>query len=348
MVKNTNYTCVTTIYTMIAVAQSERTMTNTIPRIAVSILNYNSAPSTIACVQSLMNAEEAAKGSYRLDLYVSDNASSDEDQQQLQHAISLAPNVHFKNNSKNLGFAAGHNSNLRTVFSQPHPDYIWILNNDCIVAIEAPGELLKCAQNDSHVGIWGATLLEVNGQTIQCAGGCTYNSWISSFKQFGKGTSLSELEKLKTIDFDYISGASLFFPLATFQDGLRSVTVSSSELQTQDTQWLNECFFLFFEELDLAKRLAPGLSLGWAKDALIVHEGGASTGARQNQRTSTAEYHSSLSALKFTSLYYPGHLWFTAPARFILKSLLLLFTGQYQLLKPLKQAYRDFRSNKAE
>lgn len=319
-------------------------MTNTIPRVAVSILNYNSVRSTIACVQSLTNAEETAQGTYRLEIHVSDNASSDDEQQQLQLAFSQATNVNFKNNSKNLGFAAGHNNNLRTIFSQPHPDYIWILNNDCLVGMETLTELLKCAQKDSHVGIWGATLLEVNGQTIQCAGGCTYNSWISSFKQYGNGTSLSQLARLKPIAFDYISGASLFFPLATLQSGLRRVAGTSSEHQIQHTQWLNECFFLFFEELDLAKRLAPGLRLGWAKDALIVHEGGASTGTRQNQRTSTAEYHSSLSALKFTSLYYPGRLWFTAPTRFLIKSLLLLFNGQYQLLKPLKQAYRDFRS----
>jgi len=106
---------------------------------------------------------------------------------------------------------------------------------------------------------------------IQCAGGCFYNSWISSYRQFGRGKSLAQLDQLEPAEYDYIVGASLFFPVATLHSGLRHLPISSADGHTDQQQWLNESFFLYFEELDLAKRLKPGLGMAWCKDALIKH-----------------------------------------------------------------------------
>jgi GT2 family glycosyltransferase len=107
-------------------------------------------------------------------------------------------------------------------------------------------------------------------------------------------------------------------------------------------KFLNEGFFLYFEELDLAQRLKPGLTLGWCRDALITHTGGESAGTGGSQRSAQAEYHSTLSALKFTRLYFPGRLWVMAPARYAAKCLQLLLTGKFRLMGPVNAAYRDF------
>ena len=165
-------------------------------RVAVSILNYKSAQSTIACIQSLQAAAKLASETCYLEIFISDNASGAEDQHQLQQALGGMPTVHFRTNDKNLGFSAGHNRNLEAIFSGFNADYIWILNNDCLIAETALGALVECAKNDPEVGIWGATLLESDGQTIQCAGGCFYNSWISSYRQYGHGKHVSQLNQL--------------------------------------------------------------------------------------------------------------------------------------------------------
>ena len=78
-------------------------------RVAVSILNHNSAQNTIACVQSLLVAEKAACGSCHLEIFIADNASGDEDQQQLRRPLEQLASVHFQINNENLGFSAGHN-----------------------------------------------------------------------------------------------------------------------------------------------------------------------------------------------------------------------------------------------
>jgi len=313
-------------------------------RLAVSILNYNSAQSTIACIQSLLVAAKSASETCHLEIFISDNGSKAEDQRQLQQAMEEIPTVHLRINDKNLGFSAGHNRNLGAIFSDFKADYIWILNNDCLITEAALGALVMCARNSPEVGIWGATLLESDGQTIQCAGGCFYNTWISSYRQYGHGKHVSQLDQLKSVEYDYIAGASLFFPVATLQKELWPTTGADADQPAGKQQWLNERFFLYFEELDLAKRLKAGIGMAWCKSALIKHVGGSSTGTSNSQRSELAEYHATLSALEFTRLYYPRRLWLMAPSRYFFKLLVLLVRGDTRLIGVMTKAYRDFRS----
>ncbi len=311
-------------------------------RVAVSILNHNSANSTIACIRSLWVAGNAAGSECRLDVYVADNASSDQECLQLQRSLHGLTNTHLRINSNNLGFAAGHNRNLHTIFSQSIPDYVWLLNNDCMVEKGALVSLVECAKQNEDVGIWGATLLEPDGETIQCAGGCLYNSWLSSYRQAGRGKKLHEVTLIESAGFDYVAGASLFFPVATLNEGLHPAPQLAGAECTNSKQWLNESFFLYFEELDLAKRLKPGLGMVWCKEAIIKHMGGASTGTIENQRSEVGEYHSSLSALRFTRFYYPRRLWIVATARYLSKCLLLSVRGDFRLIGSMTRAYRVF------
>jgi len=314
------------------------------PRVAVSILNYNSAQSTIACVQSLLDANQKEDGAGVLDIFVSDNASDKEDRKFLQNSLADLPKVHVHVNVDNMGFAAGHNRNLRAMLGHFSPDFVWILNNDCLVSGVTLHSLIESANRHPEVGIWGATLLESDGETIQCAGGCFYNPWVSSYRQYGRGKALAQISQLALVDFDYIAGASMFFPVATLLKGLGSAFLVSEKASADAQQWLNECFFLYFEELDLAQRLKPGFGMAWCKGALIKHVGGTSTGTVENQRTALAEYHSTLSALKFTRLYYPRRMWFMAPARYFSKCLLLMVRGDFRLIGEMTRAYWFFWS----
>ena len=136
------------------------------------MLNYNSAHSTIACVQSLLDAHCKESRAYQLGIFVADNASGKEDQRQLQQSLANLPNGTVNVNPENMGFAAGHNRNLRAIFGHSNPDFVWMLNSDCLVYRETLSSLIKSANRYPDVGIWGATLLESDGETIQCAGGC--------------------------------------------------------------------------------------------------------------------------------------------------------------------------------
>jgi len=312
-----------------------------VPTIGVCILNYQAALETIACVRSLLDAQELATGAYALRIEVADNASDEADFTALQAGLDGLAGVYLHRHARNLGFAAGHNRNIERLLSTAAPDYVWLLNNDCLVDAGTIPALLECANRRPEVGIWGATLLEADGRTIQCAGGCSYRVWLSSYRQHAHGIDLSRLEALATPRFDYIAGASLFMPLATLREGLDPPKCRAPSL---GRAWLNEEFFLYFEELDLARRLRPGLEMAWCRKALVHHAGGSGTGSGQGLRSAEAEYHSTLSALKFTRLYHPGMLWLTALARFAVKGTIHLASGRLDLFRALLRAYREFRA----
>jgi GT2 family glycosyltransferase len=311
-------------------------------RIAVSILNFNSAAATVACVRSLLRTLPGNESEYSLEIFVADNGSVPPDRALLQETLANMDGVRLARHSENLGFAAGHNRNLRLMLSRSRPDYVWLLNSDCVVESNAVLELVRCAERNPQVALWGATLLEADGKRIQCAGGCRYNSWLSTYRRLGRGRRVSARDRLPSRQLDYVAGASLFFPLSTLTDGLAPAPGESLWPRQQADHWLNEEYFLYFEELDLAHRLKPNRELGWCREALIRHEGGVSAGTRKRQRSAMAEYHSTLSVLKYTYFYYPRRLPLVAAGRFVLKSLLLVSLFKWRLLKPLTRAYRDF------
>jgi len=315
------------------------------PAVGVSILNYRAADLTAGCVQSLLAAQVAAGTDVQMTVHVADNGSGNAEFDHLSAALAGRPGVYLHRHDRNLGFAAGHNRNIERLLEGGSLDFVWLLNNDCLVEPGAIAALLDCARSHQAVGIWGATLLEQDGETIQCAGGCSYNAWLSSYRQHGRGQPASSRGGMNQRKFDYIAGASLFIPVPVLQDGLRPPEGSMPGDNGNHRQWLNEAFFLYFEELDLAQRLVPGLNLGWCRDALITHVGGKGTATDGSRRSARAEYHSTLSALNFTRLYYPRRLWFMAPARFLAKAVQLLFTGNIRLLGSVRSAYRDFWRN---
>jgi len=310
--------------------------------VAVSILSHGQPAPTIDCLHSLLAAAEKHGSAFSMKVFVADNGSVGPDRDALDRAVRGLQNVMLLLNERNIGFAAGHNRNVETILAQYRPDYIWLLNNDCVVRPGCVDALLHCANKHPDVGIWGLTLLEPDGQTIQCAGGCQYNSWFSSFRPHGRGMRLAQMEELQEVPFDYIAGAALFFPIRAIEHELFPPETLSVDDKGRKLTLLNEEFFLYFEELDLAKRLRPAFRMGWCRDAHVVHAGGESTGTSGRQRSAQAEHHSTLSALKFTRLYYPARLWFMAPARYLAKVIQLLFTGNARLIASLNAAYREF------
>lgn len=310
--------------------------------VAVSVLNHRSAAATLQCLQSLLSEGERAGSEFRLHLYVLDNGSGTAEQSMLQSELGGKGQVHLTCLTGNQGFAAGHNRNIRLIFEQREPDFVWLLNNDCIVQPGCLSRLLECAARDPSTAIWGATLLEPDGETIQCAGGCTYNPWISSYRPIAKGTPISALADMRYRRMDYIAGASLFFSADNLRAAFQPIPGRRVSENPESAQYLNETFFLYFEELDLARRMKPGFGMKWCRNARIIHTGGQTTGAISGKRTARAEYHSTLSALKFTRLHYPRRLWAMMPARFLAKFIQLALTRNFVHMRQVIRAYRDF------
>lgn len=318
-----------------------------IQRVAVIILNWNGAAHTLACLESLKTLDYPNKT-----LIVCDNASTDDSLQQLsawaaEHFPETARAAHVQlpyalsdtaldfvllKTPRNLGFAGGMNVAMSYVLAVGNYQAVWLLNNDTQLVPNALTALVNCANRRPEVGLWGSTLLELDTpEQVQAAGGCRYQPYLTRMLSVGKGKSLARvMEYPEDLRLDYISGAAMFIPTRVlYKVGL-----------------LNEEYFLFYEELDYTQRLKQaGLHIAWCKASWVYHQGSATVGnvhMRDKVKLQRANYYENLSTLKYSANFYPRSLWLIALMRFSLKAVAVCARGDFFLLKPLWQAYRDF------
>lgn len=310
---------------------------NNQPRVGILVLNWNRPGDSLECLESLR--PDLASGLAAL--VVCDNGSTDDSipqllawskEQGLQHQDGDW-NFALIANGGNLGYAAGNNVGLRFALADGRFDWIWVLNNDTQVAPGALKSLLAKGEADPNLGALGSTLVDYHQRDwVQYAGGCRYQALTSLMRPGLAGTSLSRVLAADEtrVRLDYVGGAAMLLRTSA----LRRVGL------------FNEVFFLYYEELDLCRRLRQaGYTLGWCRDSLVYHKGGSSTGGRsavKSEESPLAAYHENLSTLLYTSRHHPFLLPLVAGLRFGGKSLVYLLKGRRHLFRPLSRAYRDF------
>lgn len=325
---------------MVSVAQAK-------PRVCAVILNWNRPRDTLECLDSLLPLIRCQK----LALVVCDNASSDDSVGQItswakdHYRLRLPPDLPTPGDSvsighwsfllvqpgANLGYGGGNNVGIRYALERSQFDYLWILNNDTAVHEHALDALLECAYKDPRAGALGSTLVDFfDRDVVQVAGGCRYFPLTTVMTNNHSGRPLSEVVSVNgTNEIDYISGAAMFCRTEMF----RKVGL------------FDEQFFLYYEEIDLARRMkAAGYALSWCKESIVFHKGGCSTGSRSrgNRKESwRSNYHENLSTLLYTRKHHPNLLPAAAILRLLGKTLAYLSPGRLRLLSALNKAYLD-------
>jgi len=159
-------------------------------------------------------------------------------------------------NETNYGFAEGNNVGIRYALKNFNPDYILLLNNDTIVDKDFLRELVETGESDNNIGIVGPKIYYYNDpQTIWCIGGKI--SW-----KFARGVHIgtNELDKgqyEEKREFDYVSGSAFLIKTEVLKK----------------TGLMDENFFLYFEETDLALRASKiGYKSVYSPKAKIWHK----------------------------------------------------------------------------
>jgi hypothetical protein len=232
----------------------------------------------------------------------------------------------------NLGFAGGNNVGIRYVLANQHFDYLWLLNNDTVVEVDALLTLYEYAVAHPKMALVGCTVIDYyQVDTVQCAGGCRYWPLLTVFKPNLGGQLVSAvMQNEEPLSLDYIYGAAMFLKV----DAVREIGL------------LNEEYFLFYEELDYSQRLKKaGYTMGWCRKSKVYHKGSASVGSVKEgnrDKRRQANYYENLSTLKYTANFYPRLLPLVMITRFFGKALVLSLRRDFYLLAPLFQAYRNF------
>jgi len=178
----------------------------------------------------------------------------------------------------NLGFAGGNNVGFKYALKQPECDYIWLLNNDTVIAPDALQKMVAHSRELDKQGVsntCGNTVCFYDDPSIvQALGGSSFNRWTGvATETLGRFLPLSD-----EIDhacyqkkLDYITGCSWLLP-RTFLD---------------EIGLMEEGYFLYYEEIDWVLRSKHKYQLTYAPEAYIYHKEGSSIGSKTMNKDSS-------------------------------------------------------------
>jgi GT2 family glycosyltransferase len=274
------------------------------------VINWNGWRDTTACVQSLLDLDDAP-----LHIVLCDNASTDSSMAQLHAWLDAhgslrgdtgdamtwrtkgprahgAVRIRLLPLDENLGYAGGINAGIDWAQAHWHQSFFWLLNNDVEARPGALRALLDAHRRVPGAGICGSVLLDWDHpERVQAVAGI-YRRWL------GVGfhaTSLPAAGGEVCLDLDYPVGASM---LVT-QDYLRQVGP------------IEASYFLYYEEMDWVERgrrhgYRPVVALG----SRLRHKEGASTGSRGGVRHKSllSERYGVINRLRITRRFWPWYL----------------------------------------
>jgi GT2 family glycosyltransferase len=301
------------------------TQSQTNPRAAVIILNWRAPADTVQCALSAAGLDHE-----NLDIIVCDNASGDGSFEAIQAGLAeQLPTVNAQRvardmrpfvlaalepsdlgapprdddatrrlwvvqTGRNGGYAAGNNVGARLALAEPDVEYVWILNNDTLVEPDALTRLLERMAQDPAIGICGAKVVYLETpDRVQSLGGGRFLRGRARCELLGKGTSADAPVDAAAIEasLSYVNGAAALVRRALIE------TVG----------YMDEGYFLYWEEIDWAVRAAGRFRLGYCDAAKVYHRVGMSIGTSdEGQSSMLADFYLTRSKFRFLRRHHPG------------------------------------------
>jgi GT2 family glycosyltransferase len=258
--------------------------------LSILIVTYNSENAILDCLESV----QQHCSPLTTEVLVFDNASTDSTVARVRQKLSQTT-VH--QGRANLGFSQGNNFLL----SKAKGEYVMILNPDAVLLAGAAEKLVDFLKENPKAGAVGPRLVFPDfSYQISCS---AYPSLKNEFvtklyhraldRNFGPVRSYLEKKYGSRVQVPWVGGACL---------------VCSTE-KLLKIGGFDSNFFLYFEDIDLCKRLARQ---GWHNyhlpEARVMHARGASVRAAplekelEYRKSELYYYHKHLSGLSFLSL----------------------------------------------
>lgn len=258
-------------------------------RVAVIIVNYGTPDLSIAAVESVLARQH---GGHEVEIHLVDNASPEGDAARFaeRKANAAWERVTVWAEDENHGFGRGNNVVLDALAeAETPPDYVFLLNPDARLENEAIAILVETLEAHPEVGVMGAGILEPpeNRKVTACFRFPSLRGDIERLMGFGPVSRLLKAHKSALPPdtppgpVDWVAGCSVMFRFKALQE----------------VGFFDPAYFLYFEEVDLMRRLGKaGWPTWYQPEALVVHTAGAATnvlsGAADRRRRPVFVYQS--------------------------------------------------------
>lgn len=226
--------------------------------VSVIIVNYNSGYVLHEAINRLLLS------TIPLEIFISDNGSTDQSLIQIELLLSSNPNIHIIKNGVNLGFSAGNNLILPLISTE----YILFLNPDCLIESNSIERLIDNFNQDPNIGMIGCLIKNSDG-TEQS--GCRrliptpwsalirimkFHRLLPNFKLFQDFNLTGNPLPNHPVDVEAISGAFML--------------VKQSAIKLVGP--LDPGYFLHCEDLDWCLRFTQsGFRIVFVPDVVITH-----------------------------------------------------------------------------
>jgi N-acetylglucosaminyl-diphospho-decaprenol L-rhamnosyltransferase len=243
--------------------------------VATVIVNFRTPASTIEAVRALSPDLDELHNPL---VVVVDNASGDGSLEQLREAFSdpsWKGRIQVVDAGRNGGFGSGVNVGVQHALrANEETRFIYVLNPDAMIERGALLGLVKFMADRPDAGLVGNVVRNEGADVVRAF------RFPSALGELEGGACLGLLSRLlrsyvvptdpgRSTEVDWVCGASMLFRSEVFS------TVG----------FFDEEFFLYFEEVDFAKRLREA---GWKNyyvaDIFVDHVGGLSTGFKDETR----------------------------------------------------------------
>jgi hypothetical protein len=207
----------------------------------------------------------------------------------------------FIQTGANLGFGGGNNVGLRYILARGDARYVWLVNNDTVVAPDALSRLVARAEADPRVGAVGSMLLDYHRpEIVSSLCGKRLLPWLGAAHSpyVGRPEAAAGAGEPR---LDYLEGASCLVPVQVW----RTVGL------------FDPAFFHFWEDVDLCRRIvAAGYRLACEPSSRVYHKERAS----MEGASSRADYYEFCSGVIFGRKHFSTpQLWLATALKFFLK-----------------------------
>jgi GT2 family glycosyltransferase len=204
------------------------------PKIVTIVLNTNRRQDTLECLASL---ERGACPNCAV--IVLDNASTDGSVEAIR---SEFPAVQIIPLAENRGYAGNNNVGIKTALAQG-ADWVFVLNEDTVLAPDCLSGLVEAGEGNPRVGIVGPMVYHHNEPgVIQSAGGRLSNKWVAT--HIGQN-EVDQGQYSTPCRADWISGCGILVRRAVIEQ----------------VGMLDERFYYYWEETEWCIRARKA---GWA------------------------------------------------------------------------------------
>lgn len=287
--------------------------------ISVVIVNYNAS-------HLLGRAVEAALASaVPVEVFVVDNASTDESLGLLKARVGNDDRLHIIENHTNLGFAPGCNIALE----RTRGDYVVLLNPDCIVQPDALRRVVEALEADPRAGMAGCLVRNPDGTEQAGCRRAVPTPWRTVVRLLHLNRVFPSHPRFRTFLLNLEPLPEAPVPVEAISGAFMMVRRRAM----QEVGLLDEGYFLHCDDLDWCMRFrAAGWNILFVPHAEATHYKGTSS----RDRPIFVEWHKHKGMVRFYRKFfrrqYPGVLmWLVAAGVWIRFGLLAVYHGARRL-----------------